>query len=695
MSNNNTSNTILRITELDFNSIKENLKTYLRSQSEFQDFDFEGSGMSVLLDLLAVNTHYMGYYLNMVGNEMFLDTAQIRSSVISHAKAINYVPTSMQGAQAVVDIRITPGNTEPDDENIVNLNKYTRFFGQDIDGINYPFVSLYANTTSKVNGTFTFSNVILKQGEVITRQYLMEPSNTYRRFEIPSTNVDTTTLVVTVQESTTNSATRIYTMAEDLVSMNANSEVYFIEENENLNYTLYFGDDVIGKRPKNGNVITITYLDNVGSLANKIKTFRPAQSIGEYRNNVVVTAAESSFSGIDKETIEQVRYRAPYFYSTQNRAVTSQDYATLILKDYPNIDSVAVWGGEDNDPPIYGKVFLSVKTKDNSILSNVEKERIKEELISNRNIMTVIPEIVDPEITYLSIRGSVVYDPNISNLKDSDIRNLATAAIIDYEERELYQFNSTFRKSKLQNRIESVDRSVTGSDIRVYLQKRLLIDPTQTKKYTIKTNFPIKKGDFTNKISSYPQLSVYDAGGILRSVFFEEVPSAFTGVDGIDIVNPGINYTSVPTVTIFGDGTGARAEARITAGRISSIVMLDPGINYTRATVSITGGGGSEATAVARLESKFGKLRTYYTKTNGEKVIVNNDAGAVNYETGLIELNPVRNDGTVENDFYDENILTLNLPIDREIITPLRNRVLTIDQNDPTSIQLDIIARNS
>jgi hypothetical protein len=687
-----TTNNTLRIAELDFDTIKENLKNYLRSQSEFQDFDFEGSGMSVLLDILAYNTHYMGYYLNMVGNEMFLDTAQIRASVLSHAKAINYVPASKKGAQAVVNITVTPSDTEDNNVNIITLDRYTRFLGQDIGGVNYPFVALYSNNAAKVNGSFSFANVIIKQGEVSTFQYEMNSQNTNRRFEIPSANVDTTTLIVTVQESSSNVDTKVYTLADDITTLTANSEVYFIEENENLNYTIYFGDDVIGKRPRNGNIITVSYVDNVGSLANKIGNFVATDTIDGFRNNVIINSVSSSFSGSDKETLDQIRYRAPYFYSTQNRAVTTLDYTTLITKDYPNIDSISVWGGDDNDPPIYGKVFLSLKTTDNTLLSNAEKERIKNELIENRNVLTVIPEIIDPEITYLLIRGSVFYNPTIAGLTNNQLYSLAIAAIQDYEDTELNQFNSTFRKSKLQNQIESVDKSVTGTDIRVFLQKRIAVDTTQAKKYTINANFPIKKGDFNNQISSFPQLNVLDASNIQRQVFFEEVPSAFTGVDGVDIVNPGINFTTAPTVTIIGDGTGATAIARITSGRISSIDITNKGINYSRATISITGGGGSEASAVARLESKFGKLRTYYTKTNGEKVIVNDNAGTINYETGLIELISLRTSGTVENDFYDDNVLTLNLPIDREIITPLRNRILTIDQNDPTSIQIDVIA---
>jgi hypothetical protein len=683
-------NTALRVTELDFNSIKENLKTYLRSQSQFQDFDFEGSGMSVLLDILAYNTHYMGYYLNVVGNEMFLDTAQLRNSVLSHAKLLNYIPQSKHGAQAKVNIVVTPSITEDNDRLSITLDRYTKVFGESIDGENYPFVTLYANTALKTNSSFTFSNVNIIQGEVLTLQYEMDPQNTNRRFKIPSANVDLNTVSVRVQESASNTDTKEYSLSNDITEVTANSLVYFIEEDNDLNYTFYFGDDIIGKRPKDGSIIICTFIDTVGSQANKIRNFALTGGVNGYSDNVVTTTSVASFAGSDKETIEQVRYRAPYFYTSQNRAVTADDYATLITKDYTNIDSVSVWGGQENDPPIYGKVFLSLKTKENYALSNLEKETIKKGLIENRNVLTVIPEIVDPDLTYILIRGSVSYNPSLTSRTAVEIEQLVRAAIEDYEITELNRFDSTFRKSKLQSRIESAENAITGSDIRIFLQKRIQLEPSLVKKYDVVTNFPIKKGDFNNRISSFPQINVLDNNAIQRQVFFEEVPAAFTGVDGIDIVNAGINYNTIPTVTIIGDGTGATAVAQVVAGRISSIQVTNKGSNYTRATVLISGTG-SEASAIARLESKFGKLRTFYTQPNGEKVIINDNAGNINYETGFIELLSLRTSGAVENDFYDENVLTLNLPVDREIITPLRNRIITVDQNDPISIQIEVI----
>lgn len=687
-----TANTALRVTELDFDSIKNNLKTYLRSQTEFQDFDFEGSGMGVLLDILAYNTHYMGYYLNMTANEMFLDTAQLRGSVLSHAKMINYIPTSRRGAKAVVNIQVTPSITEDRLTNTITIPKYKRFVGSDIDGQNYGFVTLSANVATKSANTFIFSNVAIYQGDVVTRQFIMDPGNTKRSFPLPSANIDTSTLTVTVQESTSNTFTSEYFIVNDITSITSNAEVYFIEENQDLNYTIYFGDGVIGKKPKNGSVITATYLDTVGERSNNISKYVASGGIAQYSDNVSITSIQSSFGGREKETIEQVKFRAPYYFATQNRAVTADDYAAILTKDYQNIDSVSVWGGEQNDPPVYGKVYISLKMKNNFYLTNIEKETIKQELINTRNVLTVTPEIIDPDYTFILINGNVYYNPALTTASVDTIRQFVVASVVDYEAAELNRFDSTFRKSKLQNYVEAAEKSITGSEIRVYLQKRIVIDPAITTNYYIQTKVPIKRGDLVvSRISSFPQINVYDASSVLRPVFFEEVPEVLTGLDSITVKTTGQSYTSVPTITIIGDGSGATAVAKVVGGRVTGIVITNPGTNYTRAAVSITGGNGSGASATSILQSKTGRLRTYYNKNTGEKIIVNGNAGLINYDTGLIQLTALNTTGTVTNDLYDSNVLTFNIPIDREVITPLRNRILSIDQNNPFSVQLQVV----
>jgi hypothetical protein len=313
-------------------------------------------------------------------------------------------------------------------------------------------------------------------------------------------------------------------------------------------------------------------------------------------------------------------------------------------------------------------------------------------LIRNRNVLTVIPEIVDPDFVFLQVIGSVYYNPTLTQRTSEQLKNLVTAAIIDYNNIELNKFNSVFRKNVLQRYIESVDRAVTGSEIKIYLQKRLPIETNFNKNYIVKYNLPIKKGDFIEKLVTFPTVVVRDITGVNRQVFFEEVPNSFTGIDKISVVNPGKGYQTPPRVTISGDGTGATAEAVIVNGRIKRINILSKGINYTRATVSITGGGGSEASAIALPESKFGILRTYYFRNNGEKVIVNSNAGTINYENGEIVLSSLLAQEVTLNDFFDENILSIDVPSANENIFPLRNRILSIDFNNPTSIQIDMVA---
>lgn len=688
-----TSNTALRVAELDFFSIRDNLKNYLRSQSEFTDYDFEGSGMAVLLDVLAYNTYYNGFYLNMAANEAFLDTAQLRQSVLSHAKSINYVPASSRGAVSRVNIKVKPEGTEPVQSSLT-LEKYTRLLGRDKDGTNYPFVTINSNTVSKSADSYSFSNVFIKQGEVVTNQFIMSANNTSRRFEIPSANVDTSTMLVTVQESSSNTYTREYLPSTSIVDLKSDSPVYFVEENENLQYTVYFGDNYIGKSPSVGNIINVTYLNTVGAISNNISSFAFTQKVGGiYSNNVKVTTVDASYGGVNKETVDQIRFRAPQYYTSQNRAVTVNDYESILAKKYNNIDAVSIWGGEDNDPPVYGKVYVSIKTKGYYSLTNLEKDYIKNDLISNYNVLTVTPEIVDPNYIFIQIRGKVSFKPELTSKSSNEILSVVKSAISNYTNAELNSFKSTFRKSKLNYYIENADPSITGADISVYLQSRQLITLDLSKKYIIQFNTPLSKGTFTQKLFTYPQITLRDAAGTSRNVFIEEVPESFTGVDNIDVLNSGIKYPDSTTVTITGDGIGATAVPRIINGKIVTIEVTNRGTGYTRAFVEFNNSGlGSEAVAVPRLQAKNGTLRSFYYKDNGEKIISNDEIGTINYDTGEITIGTIKPTAVIENDYYDTNILTINTVPEGEIIPPVRNRILTIDSDNSQSIQIEIVA---
>lgn len=688
-----TSNTaMLKVTDLDFNSIKSNLKEFLKSQSEFTDYDFEGSGMSVLLDLLAYNTYYNGFYLNMVANESFLDTAQVRKNILSHAKAINYVPKSAQGALAKLDFVVTPSQTENQTANTLTIKKYTTLIGREVDGINYPFVTINANTSYKSNGSFAFTNVFIKQGEVITRTFPMLANNVNRSFEITSSNVDTTTITVTVQESASNTSKNEYFVAEDITEIKANSKVFFLEENENLGYTIKFGDNVIGQRPANGNIIIVTYLDTVGRIANNITDFRFTEVLGGvFASNISIDVKQSSYAGTDKETIEEVKFRAPYAYTAQNRAVTKTDYEVLISKDFNNVEAVSVWGGEENDPIVYGKVFISIKTKGFYALSALEKDRIKNELIRSRNVMTVIPEIIDPEFCFVLVRGKVTYNPNLTTKTEAELIDTIRTAIVKYNNDNLNTFKSTLRKSKLQNYIDISEPSITGSDINVYLQKQLDIFPNEIRTYEIQFKAPLTKGSFTDKLYSFPELTVFDNNGDIRKVYVEEVPLTINGIDSIKMIDVGNYYTSEPTVTITGDGSGATAIARIINQKVSGIDIVNKGHDYTQATVAITGGGGTGAAAVALVDNNFANLRTYYYANTGEKIVVNTNIGTIDYVNGKIVLNSFKAINVVPNQYYANNVVTFNALPENEIITPLRNRILSIDPNDPKSIIIELV----
>jgi hypothetical protein len=603
------------------------------------------------------------------------------------------VPTSKKGAKAVINLLVTPSNTEDNTAASLTMSKYTRFIGRSIDGVNYNFVTTRQRSSTKSGTSFSFANVEIQQGEVVTIQRLMDATNTKRRFNIPSANVDTDTIVVNVIESSTNNDITVYTPNQDITELRSNSTVYFLEEDNDLTYTLYFGDDVIGKKPKNGNIIQITYLDTKGAAANGISKFTALQPIGGlYQDNVSATIVTSSYAGSEKETIDQVRFRAPYAYSTQSRAVTKSDYETLLVKDFPYIQYVTAWGGEENDPVVYGKVFLSIKTKENYALTNAEKEDIKKSLTTNRNVVTVTPEIVDPEYVYARIIAKVNYDPNLTTKSEAELSDLVQAAIYDYSDQELNNFGAVFRKSKLQTYIEAADKSITGSEVTVYVQKRLVLDLNTSKRYDLYFNMPLAKGNYKDRLYSFPEIEINDSEGVARNVLFEEQFDLLTGIKSIGVVQPGSGYTSAPTVTITGDGVGATAKATVSAGRVVSIQVTNAGTGYTVAEVTLSGGGGTGAVVTPSLEINYGTLRTFYYKSTGEKVAVNSNAGSIDYSTGKVELYAFTTAGPVANPFYGVDELTIFVPAGAEIIQPIRNRIINIDDGDSKSVSIDMVA---
>jgi hypothetical protein len=637
----------------------------------------------------------LGFYTNMVANEMFVDTAQLRASVLSHAKLMNYVPSSKQAATAIVNVKITPSINEDQSSQTLNFARFHNFLSEPLDGKTYNFVNMDSHILTKTGNYFEVTGIELKQGEVVTATFVVDNSNPKRRYTIPSASIDTNTMTVTVQKSVVDTTTTTYTLANDLTEVLSDSTVYFIEENSDYTgtFTVYFGDDIIGKRPIDGNIIIITYLDTQGSEANKANSFSSIENIGGYSDNVIITSVSAAAGGAEKETIEQIRFRAPIHYSVQNRAVTKNDFESLILKDYPNIDSVSVWGGEDNDPVVYGKVFISLKPVENYFISLAEKERIVEEIISNRSIMTVTPEIVDPDYVYMLVNAKVYYDGRITAMDEGEIKALVRQAVLDYKEESLQTFSSTYRSSVLRKKIDVAEKSIKSSELSVYLQKRFEPVIGESRNYTLSFNTPLYRGSFNDKLYSYPAATVNDLAGVERNVYFEEIPESYTGVDSIDVTNPGMNYSVPPTVTITGDGTGATAVAKIVNGKITQINIVDRGINYTKATVTISGDG-TGGTATAVLQNRIGTLRTFYYRSNGEKVIVNPSAGTIDYDKGTIIITNFVPLALVTNSNYANDTMTFNIKPLNETLYPLRNRIIDIDENDSLSITVTAVNEN-
>lgn len=370
----------LRVTELDFDDIKANLKTFLESQSEFTDYDFEGSSLSVLLDILAYNTHYNAYLANMLTNEMFLDSAVKRSSLVSIAKHLGYTPNSVTGSRAVIDVAVS---SVADNPATLTLNRYSPF-STSINGTTYTFYNLNAITATPSGGTYTFDDVTVVQGTLLSKSYTVGTPGPDEKYEIPNEAVDTSTLRVTVQNSVSDTTVNTYTLATDITGLDSTSEKYFLEENTVGNFQLYFGDGVVGKKLTAGNIITIQYLASAGDVTNVSTNFTQSftsSTIGG-SDSIVVTTASNSTSGAPKETIASIRYNAPKANAAKNRAVTTDDFKTLIQNNYTGAESISVWGGEENNPPKYGKVIISLKPFDGFTISNATKTNIKKHCLS-------------------------------------------------------------------------------------------------------------------------------------------------------------------------------------------------------------------------------------------------------------------------------------------------------------------------
>jgi hypothetical protein len=543
----------LEVSDFDFDDIKTNLKTFLRSQSEFQDYDFEGSGFAILLDILAYNTHYLGFNANMLANEMYLDSADIRKNIISLAKMLGYTPSSVRTPTASIDILVGDGSGSS-----ITMTKGTAFTTT-IDGTTYQFINNADVVTTPVNGIYRFSNVTIYEGTLVTFRYTVDTTDTDQRFIIPSSLVDTSTLIVKVQNSSTDTTTNTYTLATGLATVQSTSKVYFLQEVEDGKFEVYFGDNVIGSSLSNGNIVILEYIVTNVEAANGASTFTASTTIGGF-SNLTITTNSNAQGGTPAETKESVRFNAPLQYSAQNRAVTTSDYESLVQSIYPNALSISAWGGEDDETPVYGTVKIAIKAASGSTLTTATKQSIVTQL-KKYNVASVTPVIVDPETTSILLTSTVKYDEKLTTKTATTLKSDIVSILTNYNTATLQKFDGVFRYSKVTSLIDNTDTSIVSNITTIKIRKNFTPILNTSSRYDI-----YFRNSLYNPVSGYNSVN----GGILESTGFK------------------ISGDSTNIFYLDDDGAGNIRRYRL-VGSVRTYVNNTQGtINYTTGQITVT-----------------------------------------------------------------------------------------------------------
>ncbi|UTS51996.1 baseplate wedge subunit [Synechococcus phage BUCT-ZZ01] len=504
--------------KLDFDGIKKNLVDYLKTKPEFTDYNFEGSALSVILDLLAYNTHYQGVYTNFLHNETFLDSAVKRSSVVSRAKELGYVPRSAAASTAYLDVVM---NNVPLGTPVFSVNRGT-VFKSSIDNVEYQFIVTNNQSVTFENGLYVFKGLEVKEGKLLSNNFVVTEENKTKYFRIPNKNVDTKTLKVFVASDNLGLDFEEYQLGNGNLEFTSQSQIFFLQESFDGFYEVYFGDDAIGKGLTAGNIVVVEYLVTNKEAADGCRTFTLAQPINGY-TNVSVTAQKPSSGGKEQESVDSIKFYAPKAYTQQNRVVTPQDYVTYINNNLPNIDSVSVWGGEDNDPPIYGKVFIAVKPAEGFTFSDSAKEAFARQIEREQGVVTVIPEFVDPRFNFITQDLVIKYRREKSAFAPDQLREIIAGRVKDYFKDNVENFRQTLYFSKLLRFIDESEPNILSSLGTIYLNARNSAPLFQSKQY---------EANFSNAIKR-------------RSVFST---SFFINLAGVDYQvkirdNPNVSYT--------------------------------------------------------------------------------------------------------------------------------------------------------
>lgn len=459
----------INVTELDFLQIKENLRNFFKNSSStvYRDWDYEGSGLSTLVELLSYNTHYNAMLAHMSVNETFLDTAQLRHNVVGRAKLLGYIPHSYRSASAAISVRFSSGASDLP----LELPRGSSF-STALDGIQFTFITLEAHVAPAIDGFYTFPSILVHEGSIKTSTFTVDENVPNQKFIIPDSNVDLSTLRVRVRENINSSSSETFTEFTNLAAADGSSAIYFISENFDGRYMIYFGDGIFGKKLTSLSVIELEYLVTAGPEANGANAFTYTSGIG---GTPLITVLSRAANGGTNESIDSIRFNAPLALIAQNRAVTADDYKALILRDFGAVDAINVWGGEQQPEPEYGKVFISIKPLEADVLTDLEKKTIID-LLKTRNVVTIAPVMVDPDYVNIYLDVNFKYDSNRTNLNSGELKNAVINTIIAYNDGRLQKFDGVFRHSQFLRSIDGTSPAILSSSARVFVYKTIPLE---------------------------------------------------------------------------------------------------------------------------------------------------------------------------------------------------------------------------
>ena len=525
-------NTATSLTEIDFEGIKSNLKQFLQNHNTIKDYNFEGSNINTLLDVLSYNTYLNNFYLNMIANEMFLDSAQIRDSIVSHVKELNYLPRSVHSAKAIVDIQIFPSGSPSQ----IVMPKYHEFTTT-VDGNSLTFstenaVTIKPSQNASGNTVYVANNIEIFEGKVVEEFFNVNSNNFVA--EISNPGVDTRHLVVNVRESNTSQVNSNWSKAETLFGLSSSSNSFFLEPAKDEKYRVTFGDGTFGKKPNQGNIIKLNYRNAQGNVGNNAKIFNSGSIDGNA--NVVITTVTNSLGGLPLESVESIKYNAPKAFQVQERAVTANDYKILAQAEFPQIQNVLAFGGEQMTPPQYGKVILAVDLADADGVPESLKKSVAD-FFKKRTPVSIDTEVIIPEFLHLDVKGSVVYDLSVTSQAPASIVTKASDGLVSYANTNINSFGVTYRNSKALASIDAADTSIASSELDVRLFKKLTPSSTLTQSYSIDFNNALEADDILNTSTTLKRLykpavesSLFSYSGSSSAFFIDD------GSGGLKIV---------------------------------------------------------------------------------------------------------------------------------------------------------------